>query len=157
MTKLQTILTSLIAAIPAAALAACLVMAMLTSSENLTTVSYIFMGLTMLAAIVTALIPVAIIVGGRRKPELATVAVADSTSAAVIDAEDGEDSEGEISAASSGSFDAQDVLEESSEFDLGNSDQDMLGGQSEAEIDTEAVDDFDLEEEEAPKPKKKKR
>ena len=64
---------------------------------------------------------------------------------------------------SSGSFDAHDVLQESSaEMNIGDSDQDMLGSVSEEEIDTEALDDFDEfdleeEEEEKPKPKKKKR
>jgi hypothetical protein len=166
-TKLQRMLTSFVAVIPAAFLVYLLVMAMLSYSENLSTMSYVVMAGTLLSALATVLIPVLIMMGGKTKPTPAKVVAKRDKhdSGEIVEAVDGSDAE--VISGSSGSFDAHDVLEESSEIDIGNSDQDMLGGESEAEIETEPVedlDDFDLEEmedveeeEEAPKSKKKKR
>ena len=164
-TKLQRMLMSFVAVIPAAFLIYLLVMAMLSYSESLSTMAYLTMGGTLLAMLATVVIPVGIMVGGKAKgaPVAGSATMATHESGEDIEALDDENVE--VGGASSGSFDAHDVLEErSAEFDIGDSDQDMTGSDSEAEIETEPVedmDDFDIEEieeeEEAPKPKKKKR
>ena len=59
-------LTSLVAAIPAAYLCFELVKALLSHSENLSTMSYIVMGLTLIATGTAVLIPVGIFFGGRK-------------------------------------------------------------------------------------------
>jgi hypothetical protein len=163
-TKLQSALTSLIAVIPALILAFFVVSAMLYNSENLNAMAYIFLVGTLLAALATAVIPGLIMYQGKPKQELVKVpAPKDASSGSQEIEELDEDVEvSESSHGSSGSFDAHDVLAESSEINIGNSDSDLLGGESEAEIETEPVedlDDFDLEEveEEKPKPNKKKR
>lgn len=166
MTKLQSALTSLIAVIPALFLAYLLVAAMLSFSENFTTMAYLVAGGALIASVIIILIPAVILFGDRRKAEPAKVAVVDASSHESEDIE-AIDDDVEVSdtahgsSGSSGSFDAHNVLlESSSEMNIGDSDQDMLGGSSESEIETEPVedlDDFDIEEEEEPKPKKKKR
>jgi hypothetical protein len=162
-TKLQTALTSLIAVIPALLLSYFLVTAMLFNSESLTTMAYLVLGGTLIASLVTMAIPGVILYQGRQKPQTAKVVVAKSSkNSEDIEAIDDDVEVSDTSHGSSGSFDAHDVLQESSaEMNIGDSDQDMLESVSEEDIETEPLedfDDFDLEEEEEkPKPKKKKR
>lgn len=163
-TKLQTALTSLIAVIPALLLSYFLVTAMLFNSESLTTMAYLVLGGTLIASLVTMAIPGVILYQGRQKPQTAKVAVAQSSkNSEDIEAIDDDVEVSDSSHGSSGSFDAHDVLQESSaEMDIGDSDQDMLESVSEEDIETEPLEDFDEfdleeEEEEKPKPKKKKR
>ena len=157
MTKLQQMLTSLIAAIPAAYLGYELVRAMLSYSESLSTIAYIVMGLTLLAAAATALIPVAVMVGGRRKPATEPVSAKQSK----------QESDGEIEAldddveVSDDAIEADDSLAESSDFDLSDSSEDLLDDGSDDSLSTTGLDEFDLDDEEEeevkPKSKKKKR
>jgi hypothetical protein len=156
-TKIQRMLTSLVVAIPAAFLAFLLVMAMLSHSENLSTMAYIVMGGTLVGMLVTLAIPVGILVGGNRKPASARLVAARQDSGGDIETLD---DDVEVSEGSSGSFDEQDVPGDSSDFDLGNSSEEILIDDSEDNIDTEPVDDFDnfdLDEEIEKKSKKKKR
>ncbi len=167
MTKIQHMLTSLVAVIPGALLLYLLVMALLTQSENLSTMAYIVMGVTLLSMVVTLLIPAGILVGGRRKP--ASSAAAAKSSKAVIKQED---SSGDIEALDDdvevydepidGSEDG-DLVIGTNEFDLGESD-DNMPEIIDDDLDTEPVEEFegfDIDEEEEveeePKPKKKKR
>ena len=150
-TKLQRMLTSLVAAIPAGYLSYLLVAAMLSDSENLSTMAYVVMGGTLLSTVATLLIPVGILVLGNRKPPATMIAAKQGTGDEIESLDD----DVEVSDGLSGSFDEQDVLAESSDFDLGDSNQDMLVHDSEDDVDTEPVEDFDLDEE--VKPKKKRR
>ncbi len=163
MTKTQRILTSLIAAVPAAYLGLLLVMAMLTNSENLSMIAYVMLGVTMLSAGVTVLMPVGILLGGIRKPAATKV---DSKAAAKLkkqaDDADARDDDIEVSSGSSGSIESLDGGGGSSEFDLNDSSQDFVTGDSEDAITTENLGDFDIDDdefevEEEVKPKSKKK
>ena len=145
-------LTSLVAAIPAVYLGFELVKAMLFNSENLSTMAYIVMGLTLISTGVAVLIPVGILFGSR-KPTLEKPSAKSRTGGDI----EALDDDVEVTEGSSASFDEQDVLAESSDFDLGDSNQDMLVHDSEADVTTENFEDFDLEEEEEIKPKSKKK
>ena len=168
MSKLQLLLTSLVAVIPGAFLVYLLVMAMLFS-EALPMMAYIVMGVTLLAATATVLIPAGILVGGNRKPR-APKAKKDKKA----QTEDAEPVSEEVSVAEDLSVAEDDDLAlESSEFVVEDADEvDEFLDESDAE--TEKVDDFDSFEIEAddltgendfeeidfddePKPKKKKR
>jgi hypothetical protein len=165
-TKLQLSLTSLVAVIPAAYLVFLLVAVLLTDSQNLTTIAFVVLGVTLAAATATVLIPAAVWIGGRRQPKLQTAKVApesvaegsEDIEAIDDDIEALDDESGEVEDASD-SYIAEEALGDSAEFDLGDSNE-ILVDDSEADMDTEPVDDFedfDLEEEEEPKPKKKKK
>lgn len=172
MSKLQLSLTSLIAVLPAGFLFILLVNVMLTNSQNLSTTAFLVLGVTLAAAGATVLIPAAIWVGGRGKPKLATANVSkESLSDESEDIESIDDdieaveSSDDVSAMTSGSYDVGDALgdsdvnlDDSGEIMAGGSD---IGGDLEADIETEPVEDFedfDLgEDEEETKPKKKKK
>ena len=148
-------LTSLVAAVPATYLAFELVKAMLFHSENLSMMAYIVMGVTLLAAGAAVLVPLGILFSSSRKPvppkPMAKPGAEDDIEAL--------DDEVEVTDGTSGSFDEQDVLADSSDFDLGDSNQDMLSRDSEIDATTENLEDFDLDEdeEEVVKPKSKKK
>ena len=74
MTKLQSVLTSLIAVLPALLLSYFLVTAMLFNSENLTAMAYIVLGGTLIASLATMAIPGVILYKGKQKPEPVKVA-----------------------------------------------------------------------------------
>ena len=154
-TKTQRMLTSLVAAIPAGYLALLLVMAMLNHAGDMNMMTYIVMGLTLLAAAVAVLMPLVILIGGNRKPAPPKPAAKPKKGEDVAAIDD----EVEVSEASSGSFGDDHLLAESSDFDLGDSNQDMLT--DDGDLTTENLDDFDLddefEEEEKPKAKAKKK
>ena len=156
MTKLQQMLTSLVAAIPAAYLAYELVMAMISHSENLSTIAYIIMGLTLLSAATAALIPIAVLVGGKRKAAAPASASAAKKSGDEIEALD---DDVEVSDESGELIEAEEDLAGSSDFDLSDSSDETLAHGSEDDMSTDAIEEFDLddEEEEKPKSKKKKR
>lgn len=156
MTKIQYTLTSLIAAIPAAFLTYAIVTVLL--SYPLSTMAYVFLALTLLCVLLVVAFPVVIMLPSRKKSAVAKpeskAAVSEDIESVDGDMEVSEGSSATISA--SGSFDAQDVLAESSEYDLGNSDLDMAKADS---FGDDSIVDFEVEddEEEEPKPKKKKR
>jgi len=155
-TKTQYFATSLIAALPAGLLTYTIVMALL--SYPLSTMAYVVLVLTLLCLVLVMGFPVVIKLPGRKKPAAAKTELK-SAGSEDIESVDGdmEVSEGSSATISaSGSFDAQDVLAESSEYDLGNSDLDMANSES---LGDDSIVDFDVEddEEDEPKPKKKKR
>ena len=153
-TKTQQILISLVAVIPAGFLGYQLVLAMLFSAASMSMVAYIIIGITLLSVLATIGTLVGVVFGGNRKPAPVMTVVSGASKDSIEEMDD----DVAIGDGSSASFDAQDVLAESSEFELGDSSHDLLDEVSESELDTEAVndlDDFDLEDE--PKPKKKKR
>ena len=153
MTKLQRMLTSLVAAIPAAYLVYVLVMAMLSYSESLSTISYVVMGLTLLAAATALLIPFGVMFGGSRKPAPPKADAKQSTG----DDIEAVDDDVEVSDEPSETISALDdeVVEEASDFELADSSDDIVSQESD-----DSFEDFDLEEEEEevkPKSKKKKK
>jgi uncharacterized membrane protein YuzA (DUF378 family) len=153
-TKLQQMLTSLVAAIPAAYLGYELVMAMISYSENLSTIAYIVMGLTLLCAAAAVLIPIAVMVGGNRKPVPEKIPVKKQESGEDIEALD---DEVEVSEESSGSHEE---IAESSDFDLSDSSDETLAHGSDDNLSTDDIEEFDLDDEDEdvkPKSKKKKR
>jgi hypothetical protein len=147
-------LTSLVAAIPAAYLVYVLVMAMLSYSESLSTISYIVMGLTLLAAATALLIPFGVMFGGSRKPAPPKADEKKSTGddiEALDDDVEVSDEPSETIAA----LDDEELVEEASDFDLADSSEEIVAQDSD-----DAFEDFDLEEEEEevkPKSKKKKK
>jgi hypothetical protein len=156
-TKLQHMLTSLVAAIPAAYLAYVLVAAMIFNSENLTAVAYVFLGITLIAALTAALMPIGIMVGGKRKPtpeKAADSSKISSDSGSVDEAESVSD-EIEVSDDSGSEME----LVESSEFDIDDSSEETLLHGSDDSLSTDAIEEFDLDddEEEVAKPKSKKK
>ncbi len=165
MTKLQLSLTSLVAVLPAGFLIFLLVNVLLSHSQNLSTIAFVILGLTLLSALATLLIPAAVWVGGRKKPALVTAKVPKEKSkgkdSESIDEEvEALDEESDLEESSSGSYSVDEALGEASDFDLEEADELTMEDDLEAGIETEPVedfDDFDLEEEEEPKPKKKKR
>ena len=163
-------LTSLVAVIPGAFLIYLLVLAMLFS-ENLPMMAYVVMGGTLLASVVTVLIPAGVLLGGNRKPAPAKSPKQPATL----------NTSGDIEALDEGLEVLDEPIESSgedglvigtSEFDLGVSDEEnevqTMADESEIEtekvdeveefeafeLDEDAVEDFDLDEE--PKAKKKK-
>lgn len=162
-TKIQHMLTSLVAVVPAVLLAYLLVMAMLLHSENLSTIAYVVMGLTLLSTIGIAVIPVAILVGGKRQPARSSK----SSVNAISTVNDDVGLSSAVSAVVEADVDQSDIgdfeLDESGQslIELENSAQSLVDLEDEADFDTEPVEDFEdfafEEEEEEPKPKKKKR
>ena len=154
MTKLQQMLTSLVAAIPAAYLGYELVMTMLFHSENLSTIAYVVIGITLIAAITAALIPAIILVGGRRKVEPKKEPARKKDSGDDLEALDDE------VAVMEESSDAIDISE-TSDFQLGDSSSELLASGSDDNLSSDAIDDFDLddddEDEVKPKAKSKKK
>jgi hypothetical protein len=152
-TKLQQMLTSLVAAIPAAYLIYVLVMAMLSYSESLSTIAYVVMGLTLLAAATALLIPFGVMFGGNRKPTPAKGEAKQSTG----DDIEAVDDDAEVSDEPSETIEAldDDDTEGASEFELDDSSEEIVAQDSD-----DAFEDFDLDEEEEevkPKAKKKKK
>ena len=66
-TKIQLTLTSLIAVIPGAFLIYVLVMAMLESSDKMSTIAYVVLGTALLSMVITVLMPVGIFMGGTKR------------------------------------------------------------------------------------------
>ena len=172
--KYQVMLTSLVAAVPAAILIYLLVMALLLS-EGLTMMAYIVMGGTLLASAITVLIPAGVLVGGRRKalagkPVVppASASMQSSGDIAAMD-DDVEVFDDAIEASSEDDMASIGELEDDGEsFEYGSMSGQAIDDLDESAVDTEAVDeydsfeldndkfeDFDLDDE--PKPKKKKR
>ena len=146
-------LTSLVAAIPAAYLIYVLVMAMLSYSESLSTIAYVVMGLTLLAAATALLIPFGVMFGGSRKP---AAPKADANKSTGDDIESVDD-DVEVSDDPSETIEAvedDEAVEATSDFDLADSSEDIIAQDSD-----DAFEDFDLddEEEEEVKPKSKKK
>ena len=146
-------LTSLVAAIPAAYLSYVLVMAMLSYSESLSTIAYVVMGLTLLAAATALLIPFGVMFGGSRKPAApkadANKSTGDDIESVDDDVEVSDDPSETIEA-----VDDDEAVEATSDFDLADSSEDIIAQDSD-----DAFEDFDLddEEEEEVKPKSKKK
>ena len=146
-------LTSLVAAIPAAYLIYVLVMAMLSYSESLSTIAYVVMGLTLLAAATALLIPFGVMFGGSRKPAApkadANKSTGDDIESVDDDVEVSDDPSETIEA-----VDDDEAVEATSDFDLADSSEDIIAQDSD-----DAFEDFDLydEEEEEVKPKSNKK
>ncbi len=154
MTKLQQMLTSLVAAIPAAYLIYVLVMAMLSYSESLSTIAYVVMGLTLLAAATALLIPFVVMFGGSRKPAAPKADAQKSTGDDIESVDDDVEVSDEPSETIE-ALDDDDAVEAGSDFDLADSSEEIV-----AEDSDDAFEDFDLDEEEEevkPKSKKKKK
>lgn len=151
MTKLQRMLTSLVAAIPAAYLVFELVRAMLSHSENLSGMAYATMGLTLLAALTAVLIPVGIMVGGKRKSAAAKAGATNSSASEEIETVDEVDDGVDVMDESSDA-----ISSGSSEFEFSETSDEMLIDESDDGLSVDEFDDFDIDEEE-PKPKKKKK
>ena len=160
-TKFERMLTSLVAAVPAAMLSFLLIMAMLRFSENLSAVAYVVIGMTLISVTAVALLPVGILLATEAKgpSEAPAARYKESDDIEAVDADV------EMTGLSSDSLADQDVLD-ASEFDLGDSGEEIFVDESEEvaaeeNIDTDALDDFsfdDEEQDEPPaKPKKKKR
>ena len=145
-------LTSLVAAIPAAYLIYVLVMAMLSYSESLSTTAYIVMGLTLLAAATALLIPFGVMFGGSRKPAAPKAAANKSTGDDIEEVDDDVEVSDEPSETIE-TLDGDEPVEAASDFDLADSSEEIVAQDSD-----DAFEDFDLEEEEVkPKSKKKKK
>ena len=145
-------LTSLVAAIPAAYLIYVLVMAMLSYSESLSTIAYVVMGLTLLAAATALLIPFGVMFGGSRKPAApkadANKSTGDDIESVDDDVEVSDDPSETIEA-----LDDDEIVEDGSDFELADSSEEIVAQDSD-----DAFEDFDLdEEEEEVKPKSKKK
>ncbi len=154
MTKLQRMLTSLVAAIPAAYLIYVLVMAMLSYSESLSTTAYIVMGLTLLAAATALLIPFGVMFGGSRKPAAPKADANKSTGGDIEEVDDDVEVSDEPSETIE-TLDGDEPVEAASDFDLADSSEEIVAQDSD-----DAFEDFDLDEEEEevkPKSKKKKK
>ncbi len=154
MTKLQRMLTSLVAAIPAAYLIYVLVMAMLSYSESLSTIAYVVMGLTLLAAATALLIPFGVMFGGSRKPA-APKADANKSTGDDIESVDDDVEVSDEPSETIEALDDDDAVEAGSDFDLADSSEEIVAQDSD-----DAFEDFDIDEEEEevkPKSKKKKK
>ena len=151
-------LISLVAAIPAAYLGYELVMAMLSYSQNLSTIAYIVIGLTLLSALGAALIPVVVMVGGKPK---AAPEVTPGKKETGDDIDSIDDKSDEESVDGLDEVEVDDDISGSAEFDLGDSSSDILVDDSDDHLNTsqlEVFEDEDEEEEEVkPKAKKKKK
>lgn len=149
MTRTQTAATSLVAAIPAGLLAALLVMAFLTNSENLKGMAMVLVGTTLVVAAGIALLPVGIMVfGGKKKPR-ADVAASQATS---VIADDEEMSTGdEIVTADSEVDEGTEEIAETVDFDSGD-----LSEVEDTELEDLADSDEDLFVEDEPPKKKRK-
>ncbi len=152
-------LTSLVAAIPAAYLIYVLVMAMLSYSESLSTIAYVVMGLTLLAAATALLIPFGVMFGGSRKPAAPKADAKKSTGDDIEEVDDDVEVSDEpsetIEALDDDDDDDDDAVEAASDFDLADSSEEIVAQDSD-----DAFEDFDLDEEEEevkPKSKKKKK
>ena len=154
MTKLQRMLTSLVAAIPAAYLIYVLVMAMLSYSESLSTIAYVVMGLTLLAAATALLIPFGVMFGSSRKPA-APKADANKSTGDDIESVDDDVEVSDEPSETIEALDDDDAVEAGSDFDLADSSEEIVAQDSD-----DAFEDFDIDEEEEevkPKSKKKKK
>ncbi|MBC8116550.1 MAG: hypothetical protein H7062_19330 [Candidatus Saccharimonas sp.] len=160
MGRTQRALTSLVAAIPAGVLSYLLIMVFLNQADSLNTTMMAFVGLTLLLSVAVALMPVILLIPGRKK------SAAEGDKPAATASDDGEavevvDDDGEVSTALD---EDSEELSATSDFDLGDSDADVMSDSS-GEIDTGPVSslddmdafDMDDEEEEKPKPKKRKK
>lgn len=160
MGRTQRALTSLIGAIPAGFLLYLLVIVFLRSSDKLSTVLMVIVGMTLVCAFVVVLMPFGLLVlGGKKAEKVEKEAPAkaakeeDSDEVAVADEEESE-SVSEIEEAIE--------EEEGSDFDIGESDAEIMSdsddeitGSTSSLDEIEAVD-FD-DEDEPPAPKKRKK
>lgn len=157
MGRTQRALTSLVAAIPAGFLSYLLVMVFLDQADSLNTKLQIAVGVTLLASVMVTLMPFVLLIPGRKKAldnagPAAGVASDDDDAVEVMDDDEvSEDVEVEEGASAT------------SDFDLDDSDADVMSDSSD-EIDAgnasslDDMDAFDMDdEEEQPKPKKRKK
>ncbi len=156
MGRTQRALTSLVAAIPAGLLTYQLVMVFMHQADSLKTTMQVVVGLTLLASFLVAIMPLILLIPGRKKSAAAEDDVAEVAS---DDAVDVVDDDVEVSDAAD---DASEEASATSDFDLDDSDANVMSDSS-GEIDTgpvssmDELDAFDMDEEEEEKPKPKKR
>ena len=158
MGRTQRALTSLVAAIPAGVLSYLLVMVFLNQADSLKTTMQVVVGLTLLVSFVVTAMPLVLLIPGRKKPATEgdkAVAMA-SDDGEVVDVVDDDDE------ASNAMDEDLEELSSTSDFDLGDSDSDVMSDSS-GELDTgptssmDDIDAFDMDDEEDEKPKPKKR
>ena len=153
MGRTQRALTSLVAAIPAGFLGYLLVMVFLNQADSLSTTMQAVVGATLLTAGLVALMPFILLIPGRKAAPAAAGSNSGDDAVEVMD--DGES--GEIA---SGEVDLDDSPE-TSDYDLGDSDADVLSDSS-AEFDTQNnsslddIDAFDMDDDDEPPAKKRK-
>ncbi len=154
MGRTQRALTSLVAAIPAGVLTYLLVTVFMNQADSLNTNMKIVAGVTLLASFLVALMPLVLLIPGRKTTAAAGDKAAEMSSDEAVEVAD---DDVEVS-------DAAEELSATSDFDLDDSDADVMSDSS-GEIDTgptssmDDMDAFDMDEdeEEQPKPKKKKK
>ena len=149
MGRIQRALTSLVAAIPASVLVYLLVMVFLNQAESLSTNTKAVVGATLLAAALVALMPFILLIPGRKAAPATGSAGDDDAAIEVMD--DAESGEVEV-----------DDAPETSDYDIGDSDADVLSDSS-AELDTQNnsslddIDAFDMDDDEEEPPAKKRK
>ena len=159
MGRTQRALTSLVAAIPAGFLSYLLVMVFLNQADSLKTTMQVVVGVTLLASVTVAVMPFVLLIPGRKKA-LDNAGQAAGVASDADDAVEVMDDNDEVSDAAD--EDAAE-LAATSDFDLGDSDANVMTDSS-GEFDTgnasslDNIDAFDMDdEEEEPKPKKRKK
>lgn len=168
MGRTQRALTSLVAAIPAGFLSYLLVMVFLNSADSLKMMTQIIAGLTLACSALVTLMPIGLLVMGGRKASPKGAAgkpARDAVSSGEVDVVEDADVEEmvESSDAEVSEFDEDADVEEVSEFEMedsdaevtADSDDEIASGPASSLDEIESVD-FEDEEDE-PKPKKRKK
>ncbi len=149
MGRIQRALTSLVAAIPASVLVYLLVMVFLNQADSLSTTMQAVVGATLLAAVLVAVMPFILLIPGRKAAPAAGSSADDDAAIEVMDD------------AGSGEVEMDDAPE-TSDYDIGDSDADVLSDSS-AELDTQNnsslddIDAFDMDDDEEEPPAKKRK
>lgn len=150
MGRTQRALTSLVAAIPAGFLGYLLVMVFLNQADSLSTTMQAVVGSTLLVAGIVALMPFILLIPGRKAaPAAVNSAVDDDAAVEMMD----DAGSGEV---------ALDDESATSDYELGDSDADVLSDSS-SEIDTQNnsslddIDAFDMDDDEEEPPAKKRK
>jgi hypothetical protein len=154
--RTQRALTSLVAAIPAGFLGYLLVMVFLNQADSLSMNLKIVAGATLFAAAIIVLMPFILLLPGKKK-DLAATNRADEDGMGAIDVV--EDMDTDDVEADSSEVDLEDAPE-TSDFDIGDSDDDVLADSS-ADFNTQddsglSDSDFDMDDDEPPAKKRKK-
>lgn len=159
MGRTQRALTSLVAAIPAGFLSYLLVMVFLNQADSLKTTMQAVVGATLLASVIVAVMPFVLLIPGKKKAldsagQAAEAASDEDDAVGVMDDDD------EISDVAD--EDAEEDVSATSDFELDDSHADVMSD-SDDEVDAgnasslDDMDAFDMEEEEEPKLKKRKK
>jgi len=153
--RTQRALTSLVAAIPAGFLAYLLVMVFLNRADSLTTMTQVVVGVTLLCAALVALMPVGLMIfSGKKAAVDDEEAVArPSRQEAELDEEEVEAEEIEEVDEDESASDELSAFEESDADIMADSDAELTGPASSLD----EIESIDFDDEEEPKPKKRKK